>query len=247
MLRHRRLERRTIEPAGDLGEALRHAGMGRLEDHDVDRVQGAEFLGPAPADAELVMVDHHVGRQEPHRRVKRPGLGLAQQQVIAIEVGAAGQHAPVGRRAVGVAARHDDDAHPGEQRLQLARRQRGSQRQHRLAAGRLVAVLLADQPDHRPVEARDRGRIVEAFLREVEQRQVAALLRLAETGQPQVTRRAGEPGQERRQIVLAGKRRRRGDKSRALQRNLLQRRVVDQNRIGLAIVGRRPLRGRAAR
>ena len=217
--------------------------MRGLEDHDVDRLHGAEFLDPAPGDAELVMVDHHVGRQQPHRLVKRPGFGLAEQQVIAVEIGAAGQHAPIGSRAVGVAARHDDDADTGEQRLQFARRQRGGQGQHRLAAGRLVAVLLADQPDHRPVEPRDGERIVEPFAGEVEQRQVAALLRLAEAGQAQVTRIAGEPGQERGQVVLAGQRRRRGDKSRALQRHLLQGRVVEQNRIGLAIVGWRALGG----
>ena len=66
MLVHRRLERGTVEAARDLGEASGHAGMRGLEDHDVDRLQGAEFLGPAPGDAEFVMVDHHVGRQQPH-------------------------------------------------------------------------------------------------------------------------------------------------------------------------------------
>ena len=159
--------------------------MRGLEDHDVDGVQGAEFLGPPPADAEFVMVDDHVGRQQPHDLVKRARLGLAEQQMIAVEVDAAGQHAPVGGRAIGIATRHDHDAQPGEQRLQFARRQRRRQRQHRLAAGRLVAVLLAEQPDHRPVEPRDGQRIVETFPREVDQRQVTSLLRLAEARQAQ--------------------------------------------------------------
>ena len=108
--------------------------------------------------------------------VKRARLGLAEQQTIAVEVDARRQHAPVGGRAIGIAARHDHDAQPIEQRPQFARRQRRRQRQHRLAAGRFVAVLLAEQPDHRPAEPRNSQRIVEAFPGEIDQRQVTTML-----------------------------------------------------------------------
>ena len=124
--------------------------------------------------------------------------------------------------AVRIATRHDHDTQPIEQRRQLAGRQRRGQRQHRLSAGGFVAVLLADQPDHRSIEPRDGQRIVEAFPREIDQRQVTTLLRLAEARQAQTARGAGERGQESYKDIVTRERWRRGSKSRTVQDHLLQ-------------------------
>ena len=118
LLVDRGLERRPIEIAGDVGQRLGDRGVGRLEDHHVGCLQAVELLDPAPGDAELVMVEHHVGRQGFHRRMHGAHLGLAQQQVIAVAVGARGQHALVVGRAVDIGARHD---HDGDLRQAAAR------------------------------------------------------------------------------------------------------------------------------
>ncbi len=91
--------------------------MRRLEDRHIGTLQGTELLDPAPGDAEFVMIDHDIGRQGAHRHMERADFGLAQQQVVAIRIGAAREIATVGRRAVDIAPRHDDDAQLPEQRF----------------------------------------------------------------------------------------------------------------------------------
>src|SRR5262249_8864005 len=86
-------------------------------------------------------------------------------------------------------------------------------------------------------------RIGEAFLGEVEQRQVAALLRGAEAGQTHMARAARELRNERHQGVLVAERRRRGGKGRTFQRDVPQCGIGGGNRGGLLIVRRRALRG----
>ena len=240
----RLLQRRTVEVALDVGERLGNDGVGRLEDHDVRGLQTAEFLDPAPGDAELVMVEHDVGRQGAHRLVDRADLGLAQQQMVAVGIGARRHHATVGRRAVDIGARHDDDAHLGEQRRELALGQRGSERQHRLAARRLVAMLLADQPHHGTAEGADRRRIVEALSREIEHGNVAALRRAAEAGQPRLPGVADECHEEVGHRLLAGERGLGQAEGRAVERHARNRGIVRQHRSTLAIVRGRPLLGR---
>ena len=132
-----------------------------------------------------------------------------------------------------------------KQRRELAPGQRRGERQHRLAAGRLVAVLLADQPDHRPAERADRRRIGEAFGREIDHRDVAALGRPAEARHLRLARVVRQRGQELLHRVLAGERRLGRPEGGAVELHAGNCRIVCQ--YGRPLAMRRRLRACAAR
>ena len=121
-------------------------------------------LRPAP----LAVVGARSGRtrgSRPPRAAARrgragggPGLGLAQQQVVAVEVRAGVVASASGRRAVRVCHRHDPQVHVARQALRILA-DPADQLEQRVLAGRLVAVLLADE-QHAPAlrRAGRRGR-----------------------------------------------------------------------------------------
>jgi len=63
------------------------------------------------------------------------------------------------RRAVGVGARQHDHVEPVQARCQAALRQRMRQREQGLGAGRLVAMLLADQQHGGAARGAQGGRV----------------------------------------------------------------------------------------
>ena len=100
--------------------------------------------------------------------------------MVAIDVEAVGGIAPEGRRPIGIGARHHDDSDAVEQPREFAAGERTHDREHRLGAGRLVAVLLPDQPYYRAAERADIGSARVTLLRRHHKGNVAPLLRLAE-------------------------------------------------------------------
>ena len=84
---------------------------------------------------------------KPNSRPSACPLWRALQRVVAVDVEAIVGNAAEGFGAIGVGARHDDDSQPPEQRCQVTARQTIGDHQRGLPAGRLVAVLQADDQD----------------------------------------------------------------------------------------------------
>jgi hypothetical protein len=112
--------------------------------------------------------------------MQRLRLRQEQQQMIAIGVGAVRGRAARGSRAIRIGPWHDDDGDLFRERCKLSAGKPPRNCQHRLAAGRLIAVLQPDEPHDRPAELRDCGRIREPLGRGDEIGNLAPLLRLAE-------------------------------------------------------------------
>ncbi len=165
-------------------------------------MQAAELLEPAGGCGELVRVDDDVGRQGLDRVVKRADFRQGERAVVAVHVHAARGIAGIGCCAVWVCARHDHDVEAGEQRPQFSLAERLGQGKHRFAAGRFVAVLLANQPHDRPTVGADRGRFGQALLREIEDRDIAALRGRRQDLQAQGRIGLGEAEQKRFHVGL---------------------------------------------
>jgi len=156
-----------------------------------------ELLQVAAHHRVLVGVDHHHRALAAHQRGHGPGLGRAQQQVVAVDVQTVHGHPALPLGAVGVGTRQHRDVDPVEQGRQVAGRQSAGDQQHGFGAGRFVAVLLAQQQHPRPAGA---ARKMQSFQRH-------AVLRPAgrQALHPRARRRrASDAGQSCRQIVIGG-------------------------------------------
>ena len=180
----------------DLGAQV--AGHGRLQ-HHVGRGPAAEFLDPALAGGELVHVEHHLRAVARGDGGHGARFGRAQQQMVAVDVGAVRAHALEGGRAIGVGARQGDDVHAFEQRRAFGRGPAFEQHQHGLARRRLVAVLVRDQHQRRSL-----GPPAAAF-GEQHGGQIAALRAGAGAAQAHAARvRFGQGLQARHHLRVAG-------------------------------------------
>jgi hypothetical protein len=186
------------------GHRARHRGVGGLQEHGVPRRQRAEAGEPGAGGGVLVRVQHQVGRELGGQRMQRAGLRQRTQQVVAVEVEVGAGAAAVVGGAVGVGAGDQHHADAVEQRGQLAVGERRGQRQHRLPAGGLVAVLVSHQPDHRAVQFADAPWVGEALLGEQEVGHLATLLAAAERTQAHPPRAPGQRVQVRRHLGLRG-------------------------------------------
>jgi hypothetical protein len=135
---------------GRLRHELRQVGGRRVLQQRIEALHGAELLEIAADHGVLVRVDRHDRGVLAHQQ--RLGLRLRrlQQQVVAVRIDAVRGGAPVRLGAVRIGAREHDDVDAIEQRRQAALGQLLRDHEQRLAAGRLVAVLLADQQHGRP-------------------------------------------------------------------------------------------------
>ena len=235
-------DRRAAEPLlGRLRHELGHVGGRRVLQQRIEALHGAELLEVAADHGVLVRVDRDDRCVLAHQQRLRLRLRRLQQQVVAVRVDAVRGAAPVRLGAVRVGARKDDDVDAVEQRRQAALRQLLRDHQQRLAAGRLVAVLLPDQQHGRPavdqagLGAR-RGRAARAG--EQQRLERRAVLRGAERQQAHVgALRAGhgEAVQDRAHLGIGGE---------AGPPGLERRRPVDDVRVRETRADRRPVRRR---
>ena len=135
-------DQRLAKPLlGGLGDERRQVGDRRVLQQGVEALDGAELGGEGAADRVLVQVEDDDRRELAHQ----PRLGLrlrrAQQQVVAVDVGAVGGAARERGGAVGVGARQEDDVDAVEHARQAAGGELLGDDDERLGAGRLVAVL----------------------------------------------------------------------------------------------------------
>ena len=159
----------------------------------------AELGDPAPADGELVQVEHDIRLIARGSRGDGPRLGRAQQQVVAVHVDAAGVTRTKCSAPSGLARGTIEHVDPSSSGAERGRREARGDRERGFAAGGLVAVLLADHHHGRP-----RG-IDDAALGEHDERHRAALLRHADPLDAHVGRGARELGEVRLHFRMRGK------------------------------------------
>jgi hypothetical protein len=161
-------------------------------------------------DGELVTVDDDLRLVRVHRAVNDCGFGEVEFDVIAVDVDAVRRRPGGARRAIRVGARHDQHRDAIEKRIEVAHRETLRDREHRLAARRLVAVLQALKPDDRPIQPHGVRRGNDRRVRKHEHRDCAAFLRLAENSYARTggtRRQVCEPGDQlvvRREIAAPG-------------------------------------------
>lgn len=162
----------TLRAVGRLeGPVLRQPGIGQGFDHGVvipldgrpchefrqvggtgrqylqiNRRQHAGALGQQVTHRVFMQVDDAHGPVVADQPSQALGLGGSQQQMVTVEVDAVGGGRQASLGTIRIGARHDDHIDGFEQRFQRAAAgQFPCQHQQRLGAGRLVAMLLAEQ------------------------------------------------------------------------------------------------------
>ena len=145
---------------------------------------------------ELVEVDDEVGCVRGGKPRQRLRLACAKEDVIAVDVDAVGAGAHEILGAIRVEARDDDDVERLGECRKTSLGQQGDQRQHGLAAARLIAVLLADQ-EHAGTSRR-------AGALEANGRNVAALLRCADDHDLDCARPRGNCLEKRAHLGVGG-------------------------------------------
>lgn len=149
---HRLLELSLGKP----GNRRMEVADGRRLNQRVVPLDHAELLHPAIADGELVEIENDLRTMGASHGGDEPRLGGLQEQVVAVHVDPVRCRA---RKAIGpvrVGAGNDEHVDAIEQRRSRGH-ERLSQRQRRLAARGLVAVLLAEHEDRGPQSVHPAG------------------------------------------------------------------------------------------
>jgi len=174
-----------------------------------------------------VEIEHHIERIATHRAGHRLRFRRVHEQVVAIDVGAIRRRSDEMLRAIGVRTRHDQHIDAFQQLgpldCELVRKD-----ERRLAARRLVPVLLPEDHDGRPLRA------VSVRPRQYDERHRASLLRMSDGLDAHMRRGRRQVGKVGEDLRVAGKIGPSGGESRRIESHVGIRKLAgDVVRIGL--------------